>query len=534
MHFLRNKALVFSFEFKKFVPVFIFIIADVIYCIMLLGAILPIVCFVLLLGVCKLSGVLSSILSLCLTLIIATVGFDFSFQDICGSVVYGGMKAMFPILFIIVMAMFSYNLLQSNGQMEIIKKWFANLVSERSILVLLITWGGGGLLEAMAGFGTAEAICVSLLVSLGFCPLFSAIVCLLGNSVITAFGAVGTPVLVLAEETGIDAGLLGKDIIMQLGVFAFLFPFVLLVMAKPERRALPEHFLLALLVGSASLLGQFMAVLYIGVEAPSIVSSLCSIAVILLYNRFRIFYKRDRNNRNYNVITKGQLFRAWSVYIFVLFLIVITSPLFSDFRKLLAAYATSHFNYSIGGHNVSYSIPWLIQGGLLIGMGTFLGGLLQSVSVKKMFGILGKTIYQLRKVFVTLVCLIILSTVMNYAGMITCIAMAAAGALGEVYPFFSPLIGCLGTFITGSGTSSNILFGKFQADIAVQLHIEPNWLAAGNMSGTTAGKMFSPQSIAVVTSNPILKGQEGVILYKMLPYALVYVCMIGAIVFCFS
>lgn len=96
------------------------------------------------------------------------------------------------------------------------------------------------------------------------------------------------------------------------------------------------------------------------------------------------------------------------------------------------------------------------------------------------------------------------------------------------------MIGCLGTFITGSGTSSNILFGKLQADIAVQLHIEPNWLAAGNMSGTTAGKMFSPQSIAVVTSNPILKGQEGVILYKMLPYALVYVCMIGAIVFCFS
>lgn len=501
---------------------------------MLLGAILPIVCFVLLLGVCKLSGVLSSMLSLCLTLVIAVCGFDFSFEDIWDSVVYGGIKAMFPILFIVVMAMFSYNLLQSNGQMEIIKKWFAALVSERSIQILLITWGGGGLLEAMAGFGTAEAICVSLLVSLGFRPLFAAIVCLLGNSMITAFGAVGTPVLVLAKETGIDAGLLGRDIVVQLGVFAFLFPFVLLVMARPERKALPEHFLLAFLVGCASLVGQFMTVLYIGVEAPSIVSSLCSIAVILLYNRFRMSHRRDGDNGSRNTIAKGQLLRAWSVYILVLFFIVVTSPLFSDCRQLLATSVTSHFYFSIGGHSVSYSVQWLIQGGLLIGLGAFLGGLLQGVSVQKMFGLLWETIYRLRKVFVTLMCLIILSTVMNYAGMITCIAMAAAGALGDVYPFFSPLTGCLGTFITGSGTSSNILFGKLQADIAAQLHIEPDWLAAGNMSGTTAGKMVSPQSIAVVTSNPALKGQDGVILYKMLPYALVYVCLLGIIVFCFS
>ena len=144
------------------------------------------------------------------------------------------------------------------------------------------------------------------------------------------------------------------------------------------------------------------------------------------------------------------------------------------------------------------------------------------------------TLKQLRKVFITLVCLISLSTIMNYAGMITCIAMALASVTGTLYPLFSPAIGCLGTFITGSGTSANILFGKLQADVATQLHISPDWLAAGNMSGTTAGKIISPQSIAIVTSNEQLSGKESVVLKKAFPYALIYVILIGFIVYLFG
>lgn len=493
----------------------------------LILALSPIVIFIALLSILRLSGAVSSLLGLLATAVIAVGWFGFPADSLLPGIAYGAMKALFPILFIVVMAMFSYNLLQASGQMEIIKNQFASFASEKSTQVLLITWGFGGILESMAGFGTVEAIGVSLLISLGFRPLFAAVASLLGNSVITAFGAVGTPILVLAKETGIPAGVLGTNIVWQLAAFTYLFPLLLLVITTPRRKALPGHLLLAFLVGSVSLGGQLFAVKHIGVEAPSIVGSLCSIGVILLYSHFR---RHRRTNCTAPSPAPSVLLRAWSVYGLILLLILLTSPLCPPLHDFVERHAVSRLIFSIGGEEVTHTVGWLAQSGLLIGLGTWAGGWIQGMSPGRMGRLLSATLVQLRKVFVTLICLISLSTLMNYAGMITCISTALAATTRGLYPFFSPLIGCLGTFITGSGTSANILFGKLQADVAAQLHIDPDWLAAGNMSGTTAGKIFSPQSIAIVTSNPALHGQEDRVLRATVPYALVYVCLIGLVV----
>ena len=470
-------------------------------------------------------------LSLLFTALIGIGAFHMNLSDVLNCIGYGLVKAFFPILYIITMAMFSYNLMQRTGQMNIIKQQISSVTDNRSLQVLLITWGFGGLLEAMAGFGTAETICISILIGLGFKPLFSAVICLLANSVITAFGAVGTPIVVLAKETGINASLLGVNIVTQLAVFMFLFPFTILTITSRKRKDIPRNILVALLVGSTTLCSQYLVVTYMGIEAPSIISSLCSILVILIYSRL---CRHNTTSGHSSWKDKLKEMRAWSIYLFILILIIATSPLFSSFNHALSSAYNSSMNFRIMEQNVTYNIAWLTQSGTLLLIGTVTGGLIQKIPVTLMAGTLWNTLKQLRKVFITLVCLISLSTIMNYAGMITCIAMALASVTGTLYPLFSPAIGCLGTFITGSGTSANILFGKLQADVATQLHISPDWLAAGNMSGTTAGKIISPQSIAIVTSNEQLSGKESVVLKKAFPYALIYVILIGFIVYLFG
>lgn len=164
-------------------------------------AIIPVLLLIVLMAFFKMPGDKSSIISLIVTMLIALFGFSFSADNLFYSFIYGALKAVSPILIIILMAIFSYNVLLKTEKMEIIKQQFASISTDKSIQVLLLTWGFGGLLEAMAGFGTAVAIPAAILISLGFKPIFSATVSLIANSVATAFGAIGTPVLVLAKET---------------------------------------------------------------------------------------------------------------------------------------------------------------------------------------------------------------------------------------------------------------------------------------------------------------------------------------------
>lgn len=230
----------------------------------LILAIIPVLLLIVLMAFFKMSGDKSSIISLIVTMLIALFGFAFSVDNLFYSFLYGALKAVSPILIIILMAIFSYNVLLKTEKMEIIKQQFASISTDKSIQVLLLTWGFGGLLEAMAGFGTAVAIPAAILISLGFKPIFSATVSLIANSVATAFGAIGTPVLVLAKETNLDVLQLSTNVVLQLSVLMFLIPLVLLFLTNPKLKALPKNIFLALLVGGVSLVGQYLAARYMG------------------------------------------------------------------------------------------------------------------------------------------------------------------------------------------------------------------------------------------------------------------------------
>ena len=487
----------------------------------LILAIIPVLLLIVLMAFFKMSGDKSSIISLIVTMLIALFGFAFSVDNLFYSFLYGALKAVSPILIIILMAIFSYNVLLKTEKMEIIKQQFTSISTDKSIQVLLLTWGFGGLLEAMA----------AILISLGFKPIFSATVSLIANSVATAFGAIGTPVLVLAKETNLDVLHLSTNVVLQLSVLMFLIPLVLLFLTNPKLKALPKNIFLALLVGGVSLAGQYLAARYMGAESPAIIGSILSIIVIVLYGKLTA--SKEEKERKSTLRTKDIL-NAWSIYLLILFLIILTSPLFPELRSTLENNWITRISLPINASTVNYTISWLTHAGVLLFLGTFIGGLIQGAKVKELFIVLWNTVKQLKKTFITVICLVGLSTIMDASGMIAIIASALATATGSLYPLFAPVIGCLGTFITGSDTSSNILFGKLQASVAGQIHVSPDWLSAANTVGATGGKIISPQSIAIATSAGNQQGKEGEILKAAIPYALAYVVITGIIVYIFS
>lgn len=497
----------------------------------LILAILPVFLLIILMAVFKMPGDKSSVISLIVTMLIALFGFHFATGDLFYSFLYGALKAVSPILFIIVMAIFSYNVLLKTGKMEIIKEQFSSISTDKSIQVLLLTWGFGGLLEAMAGFGTAVAIPAAILISLGFKPIFSAVVSLIANSVATAFGAIGTPVLVLAKETNLDILNLSTNVVLQLSVLMFLVPFVLLYLTDPKLKSLPKNLILALLVGGVSLGSQYIAARYMGAESPAIIGSILSIIVIVLFGKLTGNKKEEAQKNKFSF---SQIANAWSIYLLILFLIILTSPLFPGLRTVLNTNWVTTLIFPINGLKTVYAINWLTHAGVLLFIGTFVGGLIQGAKVQELFVTLWKTVKQLKKTFITVICLVGLSTIMDTAGMIAVIATALATATGSLYPLFAPVIGCLGTFITGSDTSSNILFGKLQSSVAGHINVDPSWLSAANTAGATGGKIISPQSIAIATSACNQQGKEGEILKSAIPYALAYVVITGILVYIFS
>jgi lactate permease len=496
----------------------------------------PVVLLIVLLGFLKLSGDKSAAITLASSVLIGLVIFEFPVSDMGLSVIYGVLKAIFPILIIIIMAIFSYNVLVHTGKMDIIKEQFTTISSDKCIQVLLLTWGFGGLLEGMAGFGTAVAIPAAILISLGFKPIFSAVVSLIANSVATAFGAVGTPVKVLAEQASIDnVQILSVHVVLQLSLLMYIIPFVLMFLTDSRVKALPKNILISAIVGTVSLATQYLSARYMGAETPAIAGSLASIITIIIYAKLTASEEDKELQSKFEKRTTGQILNAWSVYGLILFLVILTSPLL-PLKKVLDPIVSYAINFNIldavSGSVKARAVKFsLIDAGVLLFMGSMLGGLLQGAKVGELFKLLLKVLKLQKKTIITVSCLIALSSVMDFSGMIYMLGIALATVTGAFYPLFAPTIGCLGTFLTGSDTSSNILFGKLQSNVASNIGVDNSWLSAANTAGATGGKIISPQSIAVATSSCGQQGQEGEIMKKAIPYALGYIVITGLVVY---
>ena len=463
------------------------------------------------------------------------------------SVIEGCLKACFPIILIIICAIFSYNILCETKEIETIKTQFIQLTSDKGLLVLLLTWGFGGVLEGMAGFGTAVAIPAAILIGLGFKPMFSAVICLVANTVAVGFGAVGLPATTLANEVFNGSAPhemlceVSTFIIIQLAVMFFITPFLILMMT--DKTKIVKNISLALFVGVFSIITQFCCAHFLGPETPAILGSCASIVAMLIYNKLFIKDEDPSDEVQVKKVSFGaaKTFKAWSVYGLIIFFILISSKIVPPINTALKSTAVSSFVYPVLGNKFSFG--WLSNAGLMIFLGAMIGGLIQGMSLKRLFLLLCKTTVNLQKTAITICCLVALASLMNNTGMTLAIATGLVTLTGKAFPFIAPLIGSIGTFVTGSATSANILFGKLQADAASQLGLindstffgvsgnETNWLAAANCAGSEGGKLLSPQSIAIATAACNMEGQDGDIMRKTMPFAIFWVIMNGLVVY---
>ena len=525
-----------------------------------LVSVIPIVLLIVLMMGFKVSGYKSAIVTLIVTILLALfaapamgiVPEKFADASIFGlswwSIVEGLLKACFPIILIIICAIFSYNILCETKEIETIKTQFIQMTSDKGLLVLLLTWGLGGVLEGMAGFGTAVAIPAAILIGLGFKPMFSAVICLIANTVAVGFGAVGLPATTLANQVAAE-GVASPEmlcevatfIIIQLALMFYITPFLILMMT--DRKKIMKNITLALFVGTFSIIVQFCCAHFIGPETPAILGSVAAIIAMLIYNKLFI---RDENPDDEVIVEKKKFgltktLKAWSVYGLIIFFILISSKIVPAINAALNSTLVTQFSLPVTGN--AFKFGWLSNAGLMIFLGAVIGGLIQGMSFGRLMKLLAKTTLNLQKTAVTICCLVAMAMLMNNTGMTNDIAKGLVALTGTFFPFFAPLIGSIGTFVTGSATNANILFGKLQATAASDLGLvnqstffgvsgnETNWLAAANCAGSEGGKLLSPQSIAIATAACEMEVQDGDFMRKTMPFAIFWILMNGLMVF---
>ena len=521
---------------------------------------IPILLLIVLMMGFKVSGYKSAIITLIVTIVLALfaapalgiVPEKYAQASIVGitlwSVVEGLLKACFPIILIIICAIFSYNILCETKEIETIKTQFIQMTSDKGLLVLLLTWGLGGVLEGMAGFGTAVAIPAAILIGLGFKPMFSAVICLIANTVAVGFGAVGLPATTLANQVAASGTATPEElcevatfIILQLSLMFFITPFLILMLT--DKTKVVKNICIALFVGSFSIIVQFCCAHFIGPETPAILGSVAAIAAMLIYNK--LFIHDESANDTVQIEKKNfglvKTLKAWSVYGLIIFFILISSKIVPPVNELLGSTLVTKFDLPVIGN--TFKFGWLSNAGLMIFLGAVIGGLIQGMSIGALLKLLAKTTLNLQKTVVTICCLVAMAMLMNNVGMTNDIAKGLVMLTGVAFPFFAPLIGSIGTFVTGSATNANILFGKLQATAATDLGLvnqgtffgvsgsETNWLAAANCAGSEGGKLLSPQSIAIATAACDMEGQDGDIMRKTMPFAIFWILMNGLMVF---
>jgi L-lactate transport len=523
-----------------------------------LAAVIPIVFFFLALAVFRLKGHVAGSITLALSILVAIFAFQMPVDMALAAAGYGFLYGLWPIAWIIVAAVFLYKLTVKSGQFEVIRSSVLSITDDQRLQVLLIGFCFGAFLEGAAGFGAPVAITAALLVGLGFNPLYAAGLCLIANTAPVAFGALGIPIIVAGQVTGIDAFHIGAMTGRQLPLLSLFVPFWLVFMMDGVR-GVKETWPAALVAGLSFAVTQYFTSNFIGPELPDITSALASLIALTLFLKVwqpkRAFAEAkgsvgaavvQPSGSQPSPYSFGEIFKAWSPFLILTVLVTIWT-----LKPFKAAFAPGGAMYNFV---FNFAIPHLDQ--LVIktapivtaptampavfkldpisatGTAIFLSALVSMAVLKINFktGLttLKETFWELRWPILSIGMVLAFAFVTNYSGMSSTMALVLAGT-GAAFPFFSPFLGWLGVFLTGSDTSSNALFSSLQATTAHQIGVNDTLLVAANTSGGVTGKMISPQSIAVACAATGLVGKESDLFRFTVKHSLFFATIVGLI-----
>lgn len=473
---------------------------------------------------------LSVLVTLLLVLVVAGTYLGTPVETLTKSVAYGFIKGFWPIVLVIFAAIFAYNVMNKTGAIQTIQQSLSSVSDDRRIQIILIAWCFGGFLEGAAGFSVSVAIPLGILLALGFSPLKAAVATLMADTVPTAFGAVGIPMIMLSDITGMPATELSAMVILQLAVFNFLIPVGMVVVITGSLKKVKGVASLLLGVSIATTVPQYLTALYLGPQLVAFAGSLTSLAYLLIWVKLTKHETPTEHSSRSNVsVLQTQLpfglLRAGMIYLLMFVLILAASPVSPVTQATLNSVMTPVAFTLVDGRTLTAKIDWIATPGVLILLATLVGGLFQKADFKTYVDAFTLTARQLARAGIAICGIVAMATVMDVSGLIAATAKPLIDLAGSHFAWFSPVLGILGTFITGSVVNANVLFAKLQLLASEHAGMDAVWLASANAAGAAIGKMIAPQSIAVaVTAVPMLSKETSKILSGTLSY-----CVAGAL-----
>ncbi|MBK8175642.1 MAG: lactate permease LctP family transporter [Rhodospirillales bacterium] len=519
-------------------------------------AVIPIVFFFIALAILRMKGHIAALVTVALAVLIAVVVYGMPVSMALAATGYGFLYGLWPISWIIVAAVFLYKLTVKTGQFEVIRSSVITITADQRLQMVLVGFCFGAFLEGAAGFGAPVAITAALLVGLGFNPLYAAGLCLIANTAPVAFGALGIPITVAGKVTGIDPFLIGQMAGRQLPLLSLFVPFWL-VFIMDGTRGIRQTWPALFVAGASFAVCQYFTSNFWAYELPDISSALFSLVCLSLFLKvwqpvsafsFQSVGAAAMPGGSGERYTSGQIIRAWSP--FIVLTIMVTIWTLPEFKALFAAggpLAFSTLALHIPGldnlvirdvpivatptpYAAAYKFDIIAATGTSILASAAISAMILGVSAKMFFQTLGETFVTLLRPIFTIGLVLGFAFIANYSGISSTLGLAFA-ATGALFPFFSPFLGWLGVFLTGSDTSSNALFANLQNVTAQQIGVNPVLTIAANTTGGVTGKMISPQSIAVACAAVGLVGKESDLFRFTVKHSLFFALIIGVITY---
>ena len=533
-------------------------------------ALIPIIFFFLALAVFRLKGSVAGTITVVLALLVALFLYQMPVTLALSSAIYGFFYGLWPIAWIIIGAVFLYKVTVKTGQFDIIRSSILSLTEDQRLQMLLVGFAFGTFLEGAAGFGAPVAITAALLVGLGFKPLYAAGLCLIVNTAPVAFGAMGIPIIVAGQVSGVETHAISQMVGRQL---PFIVPIVLVwIMAIMDGwRGVRETFPAIVVGGGSFAIAQFLTSNYIGPELPDITAAIASLVSLTLLFKvwqpkhiFRFENQVDGKNQmgdNTSVsaplptthYSPAQIIKAWMPFAILTAMVSLWS--IKPFKDLFVKGKDGHPDGALVDMVMSINVPylhnavqklppvvtkitdyaaiykfdWFSATGTAIVLAAIISIVMLKMRPKEALSTFGETVKELRTPIYSIGMVLAFAFIANYSGLSATLALALAHT-GKAFTFFSPFLGWLGVFLTGSDTSANALFAALQATTARQIGVPEVLLVAANTSGGVTGKMISPQSIAIACAATGLVGKESDLFRFTVKHSIIFTIMMGVLI----
>jgi lactate permease len=529
-------------------------------------AVLPLLVLFVLLGIVRMKAQWASLITLGVAIVIAAAVYSMPVGQAFNSGAEGAAFGLFPIMWIVINALWIYNMSEETGHFAVLRRAFSEISDDKRVQVVVIAFCFGALLEALAGFGTPVAICGVMLMGIGVKPVRAAALALVADTAPVAFGAIAIPITTLAQVTGLPANHLGAMVGRQTPFLAMIIPFVLVLIAD-GRKGVKEVWPAALTAGLTFALVQFAVSNYVSIQLTDILASLASAGAVLalvqvwhpvapgapatglgrrpaiagaavadaaLERRHSRRERRKRRAENGPPPSWRELLLAFAPYIIIVLTLGITSiaVVTKQLDKLTTAFHWPGLDVvnTKGKAPTSelFKLNWMTAAGTWL----FISGVLTALVLRVRPGTAVRsylrTLSQLKWAIVTVAAVLAVAYVMNMSGQTATLGTWAAGA-GGAFAFLSPMIGWFGTAVTGSDTSTNSLFGALQVTAAHKASLSPVLLAGANSSGGVLAKMISPQNLAIGAAAVGLAGREGDIFRRVIGWSIALVLLMGVL-----